>query len=136
MTLTDRLEELRAKLPGCVAAGCVEISTGILVAVDSSGKFPSEMFDLLAAATADLFAGNNVSTIQHMFKRHGGATSAGDGFREMLLISDHHVHYFARGGARSDHVVVAVCRDVANVGLIFVNGRRWAREVVECLGDQ
>ena len=55
MSLDAKLASVSTTVPECVAAGYVDISSGMLLAVKTVDSHPQEVFELLAAATADLF---------------------------------------------------------------------------------
>jgi hypothetical protein len=79
---------------------------------------------LLAAATADLFQGSNVVTIENMFKKaRGVAMDDHHYFQEMIVNSDNLVHVFMRGKTNQDHVVTFVCRKSANLGMVLTKAR-------------
>ncbi|MGW6424554.1 hypothetical protein ACWF82_17930 [Nocardia sp. NPDC055053] len=60
-TLAERLgatvKSLRTEVPDCVAAGVIDLSTSMLLSVETVDNHPPEVLDLLAAATLDLFQG-------------------------------------------------------------------------------
>jgi len=60
------------QIPECVAAGYVDMNTGMLLAVKTVDSHPQEVLDMVSAATADLFQGANVVAIEGMFKRSRG----------------------------------------------------------------
>src|SRR5512142_2137374 len=70
--VTDAVKAFRRDVPDCVAAGVVDMSTEMLLAVDTTDAHPGEVLDLLGAATLDLFQGRNVVMIEDAFKQHRG----------------------------------------------------------------
>ncbi|GFJ86507.1 hypothetical protein Prum_001490 [Phytohabitans rumicis] len=73
--ITNTVKELRQNVPDCVAAGMVDMSTGMLLAVDTVDSHPGEVLDLLAAATFDMFQGRNVVMIEEMFNKRRASTT-------------------------------------------------------------
>ena len=67
--LDQQLNTAVSSIPECLAAGYVDIGSGMLLSVKTVDSHPSEVLDLVAAATADMFAGPNVSMIEKMFKK-------------------------------------------------------------------
>ena len=59
-SVTTLVKTLRSEAPDCVAAGVVDMSTGMLLAYETVDSHPSEVLDLLAGATLDLFQGRTV----------------------------------------------------------------------------
>lgn len=124
-TLNEALQQAVAAIPECVAAGYVDLSTGMLMDVRTVDSHPKEVMELLAAAIADLFQGTNVVTIENMFKRVRGLPE-NDGnhyFQEMIVNSDHLVHLFLRANGNPEHVVCFVCRRSANLGMALSKAR-------------
>lgn len=124
MSLDSALNAATSSVPECVAAGYVDMSTGMLLGVKTVDSHPSEVLDLVAAATADLFQGQNVVAIERMFKASRGLEDDGHHyFQEMLIFSDNLLHLFCRCKKHTDHVVTFVCRKSANVGMVLAKGR-------------
>ncbi|MGS2804840.1 hypothetical protein [Nocardia sp. MW-W600-9] len=122
--LTGMVKSLRSEVPDCVAAGVIDMSTGMLLAVETVDNHPPEVLDLLAAATLDLFQGRNVVMIEDIWKERRGIRSDEHYFQEILVNSNNLTHLFLRAESRDDLVVVVVCRKTVNVGMLFAQSRR------------
>jgi hypothetical protein len=61
MSLDKALVQAQSDIPECVASGYVDMSTGMLLGVKTVDSHPSEVLDLVAAATGDLFRGATLS---------------------------------------------------------------------------
>ncbi|MDG5977740.1 pas sensor protein [Hydrogenophaga taeniospiralis CCUG 15921] len=123
-TLDQQLATASAGIPECVAAGYVDIQSGMLLAIKTVDSHPSEVIDLVAAATGDLFAGSNVTAIEQMFnKSRGLASSDHHYFQEIIVNSDNLIHVFMRGKRYSNYVAVFVCRRSANLGMVLTKAR-------------
>ncbi len=124
MSLDKALNAAQSSVPECVAAGYVDMSTGMLLGVKTVDSHPSEVLDLVAAATADMFQGTNVVAIEKMFKKSRGlAADNVHYFQEMLVFSTNLIHVFLRGKKNHDHALVLVCRASANVGMVIAKSR-------------
>ena len=77
MSLDKALNEAMKQIPECVAAGFVDLSTGMLLGVKTLDSHPAEVLEIVAAATSDMFQGANVSLIENMFKKARELTVAG-----------------------------------------------------------
>jgi hypothetical protein len=110
--------------PDCVAAGMVDMSTGMLLAYETVDSHPAEVLDLLAGATLDLFQGRTVVMIEDIFKQRRGVVSNQHYFQEILVNSENLTHLFIRMNIRQDIVAVVVCRRTVNVGMLFAQTRR------------
>jgi hypothetical protein len=123
-TLDQQLNTAVASIPECLAAGYVDIASGMLMAVKTVDSHPSEVLDLVAAATADLFAGPNVTMIEKLFNKSRGVANDGHHyFQEIIVNSDNLIHVFMRGKRYPDYVAVFVCRRSANLGMALTKAR-------------
>jgi hypothetical protein len=124
MSLDAKIASLIATVPECVAGGYVDIGSGMLLSVKTVDSHPQEVISLLAAATADLFAGPNIVTIERLFKRARGVPDDNHHyFQEVLVNSDNLIHVFLRGKKYPDYVAVFVCRKTANLGMVLTKAR-------------
>lgn len=124
MSLDSELANLQKSVPECVAAGFVDMKTGMLLGVKTIDSHPQEVLDLVAAATGDMFQGPNVSSIEQMFKRNRGVKDDGHHyFQEIIVISDNLLHVFQRAKRNEDMVLVTVCRVSANLGMVLAKAR-------------
>ncbi|MCU7823581.1 hypothetical protein [Kitasatospora sp. DSM 101779] len=126
--MSDRVNALvkglRAEVPECLASGIIDMSTGMLLSVETVDSHPPEVLDMLAAATLDLFQGRNVVMIEGIFKERRGVVSDRHYFQEILVNSDNLAHLFLRVDSADDIVAVVVCRNTVNVGMLFAQSRR------------
>ncbi len=122
--IDSALQQAISAIPECVAGGYVDLSSGMLLGIKTVDSHPQEVLELLAAATADLFQGPNVVTIENMFKKARGLELDDHHyFQEMLVNSDNLIHVFMRGKADQDHVITFVCRKTANLGMVLTKAR-------------
>ena len=112
-----------SEVPGAVAAGLVDMGSGMLVGVKTVDSHPQAVLDLLASATKELFEGAMVTQIETMFKTARGVTSDERYFDEVLVSSTHLWHHFARLKSNKNAVMCVVCRGNANVGMVLMKGR-------------
>ncbi|MGW3207384.1 hypothetical protein [Streptomyces sp. NPDC001135] len=122
------VKSLRGETPDCVAAGVVDMSTGMLLSYETIDNHPPEVLDLLAGATLDLFQGRTVVMIEDVFKERRGVSDDTHFFQEILVNSDNLTHLFLRMNEQQDVVAVVVCRKSVNVGMLFAQARRVVRE--------
>lgn len=124
MSLQSALNDAMEQVPDCVAAGFVDVSTGLLLAVKTVGSHPQEVLDLVAAATGDLFQGKNVVAIENIFKqRRGKKADNNHYFQDIVVWSENLIHVFLRAKSNQNHVAVFVCKGSGNVGLILSKSR-------------
>lgn len=122
--LDKALQDTVASVPECVAAGCVDLSTGMLLGAKTVDSHPAEVLEVVAAATADLFQGTNVTLIESMFKKSRGVKDDGHHyFQEIMINSDNLIHVFLRSKNNEEQVVTFVCRKSANLGMVLTKAR-------------
>ena len=130
MSLDAALNKAASLVPECLAAGYVDTESGMLLAIKTVDSHPREVIDLVAAATADLFNGPNVSMIERMFKKSRGVTDDGHHyFQEIIVNSDNLIHVFLRGKKYPDYVAIFVCRKHANLGMVLTKARMAMPEI-------
>ena len=134
MSFDDALRNAHTRVPECVAVGYVDMSTGMLIGMNTVDSHPREVIDLVAAATADLFQGPSISTIEQLFRQSRG--QAEDGvhyFQEIVVFSDNLLHVFIRSKQHSAHASCFVCRASANVGMALTKSRMAMRSLEAAL---
>ncbi len=125
MSLDQAISKALGEIPECLAGGYVDLSTGMLLGIKTVDSHPQEVMDILAAATADLFQGPNVSTIESLFKKARGLPDdAHHYFQEMIILSDNLVHIFLRLKSNEEHVITFVCRKSVNLGMALTKARQ------------
>lgn len=130
MSLDRAIANVQSAVPECVAVGLVEMKTGMLLGVKTVDSHPQEVLDLVAAATGDLFQGDNVVAIEKMFKKSRGVREDDHHyFREIIIFSDNLLHIFQRCNKNADMVLVTVCRKNANLGMALVKARSKLEEI-------
>ncbi|AVP99926.1 hypothetical protein C7S18_23325 [Ahniella affigens] len=128
--LDAALQKAITTIPECVAAGYVDLSSGMLLGVKTVDSHPSEVMDLLAAATSDMFQGPNVVTIERIFKKARGVADTGQHyFQEMIVNSENLIHVFARSRKSQEQVACFVCRKSANLGMVLTKVRSAMPEI-------
>jgi hypothetical protein len=124
MSLDGALADYQRSVPECLAAGLVDMQTGMLLGVRTVDSHPQEVLDMTAAATGDLFQGPNVVAIEKLFRQVRGVPEDGRRyFQEIIVNSDNLIHVFQRCKRNQGMVLVAVCRVSANLGMVLTKAR-------------
>ncbi|MFO7529327.1 MAG: hypothetical protein R6W86_11050 [Marinobacter sp.] len=124
MSLEDAIQKSISEIPECLAGGYVDLNSGMLLGIKTVDSHPQEVLEMLAAATADLFQGPNVVTIENMFKKARGLPLDDfHYFQEIIVNSENLIHIFMRSKANQEHVVTFVCRRTANLGMVLTKAR-------------
>ncbi len=129
MKLNDAIAASLKDVPKAVAAGVVDMDSGMMLDMKTTASHPQEVFDFLAAATKDMFEGENVVTIENIFKKARGSKSAEHYFKEIVVYSTNLLHYFTRLPGKESTVYAVICSADANVGLVMVKAREIAKKV-------
>ncbi len=134
MNLDAILQKAVTSVPECVAAGCVDLGSGMVLSIKTVDSHPQEVFELLAAATADLFQGPNVTAIEGVFRKARGLPENKEHhyFQEMIVNSENLIHVFLRN-KRQMQVVCFVCRKGANLGMVLTRARMAMPEIEAAL---
>lgn len=134
MNLDAVVQKAVTSVPECVAAGFVDLSAGMVLSIKTVDSHPQEVFELLAAATADLFQGPNVLAIERVFRKARGLTEESDHhyFQEIIVNSDNLIHVFLRS-KRQLQVACFVCRKGANLGMVLTKSRMALPEIEAAL---
>ena len=122
------IKRLRQEVPECKASGVVDMATGMLLTFETTDNHPSEVLDLLAGATLELFQGRTVTMIEDIFKERRGVSSTEHYFQEILVNSTNLTHLFIRNNVNEDVVVVVVCPRSVNIGMLMAAARRVIKE--------
>ena len=132
LSMADRVigmtKRLRHEVPSCLATGVVDMTTGMLLTYETTEGHPSEVLDMLAGATLDMFQGRTVTMIEDIFKERRGVTSNEHYFQEILANSTNLTHLFIRNNQVDDLVAVVVCPKSVIVGMLMVTARRVIKE--------
>ena len=124
MSLDTELQKAISAVPECLAAGYVDLTSGMLIGIKTVDSHPSEVMDFLAAATSDLFQGPNVVSIENAFKKaRGTEADKRHYFREVIVLSENLVHVFMRSKTNGEHVAGFVCRKSVNLGMALTKAR-------------
>jgi hypothetical protein len=122
--LDQALQSAVKNVPEALAAGFIDIESGMLLAVKTVDSHPMEVVDLLAAATGDLFQGPNVTMIEDLFKKmRGHEHDKKHYFQEVIVNSDNLVHVFLRSKVNQSYVLCVVCRISVNMGMALARAR-------------
>jgi hypothetical protein len=122
--LDRALQMAMNQIPECLAAGYVDMSTGMLLSVKTVDSHPQEVLDLAAAATAELFQGPNVTAIENIMKKARGLKlDTPPYFQEIVVFSENLLHMFIRCKRNTNHVILFVSRKSANVGMMIAKSR-------------
>jgi predicted regulator of Ras-like GTPase activity (Roadblock/LC7/MglB family) len=118
------VKTLISEVPKAVAAGVVDMNSGMLLAMKTVDSHPQAVLDILAPATRELFEGELISTIEDLFKRARGVQTTERYFQEVIVTSTNLLHFFGRVKSNPATVAVVVTRADANLGMVVMKARQ------------
>src|SRR5262245_24295853 len=115
--IDDACREVVTKVDGAVAAGVVDLDTGMLLGIHNVSQYTQTLNEIVAAACMDLFRGANSHRVQQMGRQHRGIPENGEHyFQEIQITSENNLH-FAKVLKKGKAVVMLVTRRTTNVGM-------------------
>ena len=123
MAVEDTIRQAMTDVPKAVAAGLVDLGSGMMLGIKTADSHPQAVLDILAPATKEMFEGDMVVTIENLFKKARGVTSAEHYFQEFLVSSTNLWHYFGRLKSNPNIVLAVVCRADVNLGMLVMKAR-------------
>ncbi len=117
MSLESALASAIETIPDCIAAGYIDMETGMLLGIDASDQDSADALENLALAVANLFKGRGTKGIENLLRSANIDDTDHPGFGEIAVFSNDRLHIFLRTKEYPDHVVCYICRDSANIGL-------------------
>ncbi len=118
------VREALRDVPKAVAAGVVDMASGMMLSISTVDSHPQQVLDILAPATKELFEGEIVLQIEKLFKKARGVNSDERYFQEILISSSHLWHYFGRLKSNSQIVLCVVSRADVNLGMLLMKARQ------------
>ncbi len=94
--IDEACREVVGKVDGAVAAGVVDLETGMLLGIYNSSQYTQTLNEIVAAATMDLFRGTNVGRVEQMVRAHRGLPENGDRYFEEVHVSSKNNYHFAK----------------------------------------
>lgn len=126
MSVDTIVNSAMSNVPKAVAAGVVDMGTGLLLGVKTLDSHPQSVLDMLAAATQDMFEGSSVVSIENAFKSIRGDSNDDHYFREVIVTSKNLLHVFSRLKSNPQVVMSVVCHESANLGMVLMKLREIA----------
>ena len=117
MSIQESLKVAMKTIPDCIAAGYVDMETGMLLGSTVTDEVGENDLDTLALAVANLFQGRGVAAFETLLRQAGSEEAESPEFGEIAVFSKDRLTIFLRTREYPDHVVCYVCRASANVGL-------------------
>ena len=117
MSIEAALTSAMETIPDCIAAGYIDMETGMLLGASATDDADAEVLENLAIAVANLFQGRGVQAFQDLLESAGLQDNDTPGFGEIAVFSEDRLHIFLRTREYPEHVVCYICHASANTGL-------------------
>ncbi len=117
MSIEAALTSAMETVPDCVAAGYVDMETGMLLGMKATSSDSQDAMDNLAMAVANLFQGRGIKAFEELMCKAGVQDAEEPGFGEIAVFSNDRLFVFLRTQKYPEHVVCYICKDSTNVGL-------------------
>lgn len=117
MSIQTAIASSMKTVPDCIAAGYVDMETGMLLGSSTTDPESAEALETLAIAVANLFQGRGVAAFETLLRQAGEEDTESPGFGEIAVFSKNRLNIFLRTREYPDHVVCYICKNSANVGL-------------------
>lgn len=123
MSVDDTIRRAMTEVPKAMAAGMVDMGSGMMLGIKTADSHPQAVLDILAPAAKEMFEGDMVRTIEDLFKKSRGVTSDERYFQEFLISSTNLWHYLGRLKSNPGVVFAVICRSDANLGMLVMKAR-------------
>ena len=125
-SLEAAISDVVDSVPDIVAAGFVDVATGMALNIKTVDSHPEEFIDLMAAATGDLFEGRNMAVIEKVSRQISDFLGNKEKtlIQEVVMFSRSLTHVFIRGKKPYDKVLVVVTGSGASLGMVLNKARR------------
>jgi predicted regulator of Ras-like GTPase activity (Roadblock/LC7/MglB family) len=115
--IDDACKEVVDKVDGALAAGVVDLDTGMLLGIYNGAQYTQTLNEVVAAAAMDLFRGPNVGRIEQMVRAHRGLPENGDRYFEEIHVSSKNNYHFMKTVKGGKAVIVLVTKKTTNIGM-------------------
>jgi hypothetical protein len=115
--IDDACKEVVSKTEGAVAAGVVDLDSGMLLGIYNAANYTQTLNEIVAAATMDLFRGSNVGRVEQMVRAHRGQPDNGEHYFQEVHVTSAHNFHFAKTLKGGKAVIMLVTKKTTNIGM-------------------
>ena len=133
MALDAAMKSAMDTVPDCLAAGYIDMDTGMLLAMQGANPGSAELLETVSIAISNLFQGHGVQAFEKMVTAAGERTSENGGFGEIAIFSGEYLFVFLKAHNYADHVVCYVCRGSANAGMVLTKSHMSLGKIAEAV---
>ena len=115
--IDDACKDVVGKVDGAVAAGVVDLDTGMLLGIHNSSQYTQTLDEIVAAACMDMFRGTNISRVEQMVRQHRVVAENGEHYFQEIQVTSEHNFHFAKVLKKGRAVLMLVTKKTTNVGM-------------------
>lgn len=117
MSLAAKLKELVESVDGAMGSAVVEVNTGLIIGVHHTVPYFTQSYiDAVAAASADMFRGRTIHTLELLLGAQRGKNEFGL-IKEVQLTSDNTYHFISIVPGKEDSIAILTTNRKANLGM-------------------
>lgn len=117
MSLNEKLKELVDSVDGALGAAVVEVDTGLIIGVHHMiPYFTQSYIDAVAAASAEMFRGRTVNTIERLLGAQRGENKFGM-IKEIQMTSDNTLHFISIVPGKEASIAILTTNRKTNLGM-------------------
>lgn len=137
MTLSKALEASLTQLPGGLAAGFVDLSTGTLASYYSKKDLPQEFMNVVSTAVCELINAPIVRILNEIWDQDSDEEiAANKPFGEILLFGHDHTVLIKKIEDLNNAAMIYVAHKDTPAGVILMHVRSSIREIKKHLNDE
>ena len=115
--IDDACREVVSNVEGAVAAGVVDLDTGMLLGIFNSANYTQTLNEIVAGATMDMFRGSNVGRVEQMVRTHRGIPEDGAHYFEEVHVTSKNNYHFMKTIKGGKAVMVLITKRNTNIGM-------------------
>ena len=115
--IDDACKEVVTNVDGAVAAGVVDLDTGMLLGIYNAAQYTQTLNEIVAGATMDMFRGSNVGRVEQMVRAHRGIPEDGAHYFEEVHVTSANNYHFMKTIKGGKAVIVLITKRTTNIGM-------------------
>ena len=115
--IDDACKNVVEKVDGGVACGVVDLDTGMILGIHNQSGYTQTLNEIVAAASVDMFRGQNVSKAEQLVRQHRGAPEDGEHYFDEIHVTSKNTLHFMKIVKKGKAVIVLVTKKTTNIGM-------------------
>ncbi len=115
--LDDACKEVVSNVDGAIAAGVVDLETGMLLGVYNASPSRVALNEIVAAGCTDMFRGTSMTRVEQLVRRRRGLPENGDSGGQEVHISSEGSFHFAKTVKSGKAAILLVTKKTTNRGM-------------------